>query len=192
MSPIIAPELARQHFHAMETGDMHAAASVVHPEHINHMAGDHPPASSHAGLAGFAATSAWLRLAFSELHFELVDLLHDDERTIAHVIMSGTQTGPFVLFPPGAKPVSFPQTGRSFAARQCHLFRRADGLHLDHTAVRDDLGMMQQLGHLPPSPAVAFHMARWNLSGGHRRATQRAINVTEAAASAWTSNTRST
>ena len=185
MSLITAPgQLARQHFTAMETGDAAGARAAIHPEHVNHEAPDHPPASAVPGVPGFLATSAWLRSAFSDLHFEIIELVADEDRTIAHVTMSGRQTGPFVLFPPDGRPVAFPPTGAPFAVRQCHIFTRRDGLHGTHAAVRDDLGMMTQLGHLPPSPGAAARMARWHLSGGSRRAIRQAIAIAGTAAAA--------
>ncbi len=87
-----------------------------------------------------------------------------------------------MVFPPAATPLAFPPTGRSFAVRQCHVFRFRDGLCAEHIAVRDDLGMMTQLGHLPPGPAVMARMARWNLSGSGRRAIDQAFAVAAAAA----------
>lgn len=183
MSLIIsALELAQRHFMAMETGDESLATTAIHAEHVNHEAPDHPPASAQPGLPGFLATSAWLRLAFSDLHFEIVELVADDLCTIAHVTMSGRQTGPFVVFPLGGSPVAFPPTGKRFAVRQCHIFHRDDGLHVDHAAVRDDLGMMTQLGHLPPSPRGLARMAWWNASGRSRKAVAHAVEVARIAA----------
>jgi ketosteroid isomerase-like protein len=179
MSP---EELVRQHFDALATGSLDAARSCIHPGNVNHMAADEPPACAQPGPAGFLATSAWLRMAFSPLTFEVIELAGDAERTITHVWMRGRQTGPFVVFPHGSKPVAFPPTGREFAVRHCHVFRLRDGLHGEHIAVRDDLGMMTQLGHLPPSPAVAARMARWAVSGRSRRAIAQAVAVSAAAA----------
>lgn len=185
MSLITDPAvLALRHFTAMETGDPGAARAAIHPQHINHEAPDHPPACALAGLAGFLATSAWLRSAFSDLRFEILDLAADEDCTIAHVTMSGRQTGPFVVFPPGRRPVAFPPTHRKFAVRQCHIFSTRDGLHVAHAAVRDDLGMLTQLGHLPPSPTAAARMVRWRLTGGARRAIRQAIAIAETAAAA--------
>ena len=96
-------------------------------------------------------------------------MVSDGHRTIAHVTMTGRQHGPFVVFPPQQSAVAFP-TGKPFAARQCHMFTIRDGQHGDHTAVRDDLAMMTQLGHhhrarqppsgWPGSPSPADATAR--------------------------------
>ncbi len=175
-------ELALTHLRAMTSGDAVLAAQAIHPEHVNHMAADHPPASALPGLPGFLATSAWLRFAFNDLAFEVIDLISNDSRTIAHVTMTGRQQGPFVVFPPGQSAVAFPPTGRPFAARQCHLFTIRDGQHGDHSAVRDDLTMMTQLGHLPPSPAAAARMARFALTGARNRAVHDARRIAQQAA----------
>jgi hypothetical protein len=56
--------------------------------------------------------------------------------------MSGTHEGGL---PPG-----LPATHKPFAVKHVHLIRFAqDGRAVEHTAVRDDLGMVMQLGLLP-------------------------------------------
>lgn len=179
-------DLAMTHLRAMADGDVEAARACLHPDHLNHMAVDEPPAAAQHGVPGFMATSAWLRSAFSDLAFDLIEGSSDEHATFAHVWMRGRQTGPFVVFPPGGAPVSFPATGREFAVRQAHVFRLRDGLHAEHSAVRDDLGMMTQLGHLPPSPASIARMARWNISGGARKSVASVVASAEGAATAAT------
>jgi hypothetical protein len=54
----------------------------------------------------------------------------------------------------------FPPTRKTFAATQSHWFRMKDDRIVEHWANRDDLGMSQQLGWVPPSPAYLLRMAR--------------------------------
>jgi predicted ester cyclase len=176
-------ELVMLHLDGIATGDASMGRRCLHREEVNHMAFEEPPACAAPGLPGFLATSAWLRSAFADLSFELIEMADHPDHSIAHVWMRGRQTGPFVTFPPGQRPVSFPPTGRPFEVRQTHIFRFRDGLHGQHIAVRDDLTMMMQLGHLPPGPAVALRMARWNLTGGARRSVADALEITSRAAS---------
>ena len=179
----VTPEdIALAHLRAMGSGDLALAVEVIHPEHVNHMAADHPTASALPGVPGFMATSAWLRFAFTDLRFEVIDVVSDGHRTIAHVIMSGRQTGPFVLFPPGVPAVAFAPTGKTFAARQAHIFTIRDGQHTEHRAVRDDLAMMTQLGHLPPSLTGAARMARFALTGARNHAVRDAQSIAQQAA----------
>lgn len=179
MSP---EELALLHFDAVANGNADSAHRVIHAGHVNHMAVEEPPACRLPGVPGLMATSAWLRSAFTGLRFDVIEMVTAGDRTIAHVWMRGAQTGPFVIFPKEGKPVAFPPARREFAVRQCHVFRLRDGLHAEHIAVRDDLGMMTQLGHLPPSPAAGARMARWALSGQAKRAIAAAIALSNTAA----------
>ena len=181
MSP---EELVSTLFAALENDDATLATASVHPAHVNHMAADEPPACAQPGVPGFMATSAWLHSAFGGLRFELIEMAAAGDRAIAHVWMRGKQAAPFVIFPPDGRPVAFPPTGREFAVRHCHVFRFRDGLASEHIAVRDDLGMMTQLGHLPPGPAALARMARFQLSGQARRAVASAVKIAERGAAA--------
>lgn len=180
----VADRLARDHLTAIATGDMELARHCLAAGYINHMATEEPPACAEPGVPGLLATSAWLRLAFSDLSFEVLHLVSSDAMTVAHVRMTGRQDGPFVVFPVGQPPVAFPPTGRAVSVRQCHLFTVRGDRHVEHVAVRDDLGMMTQLGHLPPSPSAAFRLARWHITGAARRAVRTAVDTSAAAAAA--------
>jgi predicted ester cyclase len=46
--------------------------------------------------------------------------------------------------------IGVPPTGRSFEALHMHMFRVVDGLIQEHWGGRDDIGMMRQLGLIPP------------------------------------------
>jgi predicted ester cyclase len=178
-----AAHTVMEHLRGVATGDVELAGRVLHPANVNHMAADEPPACARPGLPGLMATSAWLRLAFTDLTFELIECTADDGKVMAHVWMRGRQTGPFVVFPPGARPVAFPPTGRTFAVRHGHIFHLRDGRFAEHIAVRDDLGMMTQLGHLPPPHGIG-RMMRWRISGEHSRAVRRAVQIAQEAADA--------
>lgn len=186
-SPVNPPgtdprELVRLHFRALETGDPVLTRRLVAPEHVNWMAADEPPACALRGPAGFLATGAWLRGAFAELAWEEVATHVDGDWVAARVRMRGVHRGPFVVFPPGGKPEVFPPTGRAIAVAQAHFFRMRERLSIEHVAVRDDLGMMTQLGFLPPGPGVALRLAFFHLSGRARRAVAEVVEQAAQAA----------
>jgi predicted ester cyclase len=83
-----------------------------------------------------------LRHSFSDLRFELQEVAVDGDTVIAASTMSGRHTGTFQRLAP---------TGRRFAQRQVHIFHSADGQITSHRAVRDDLGLLFQLGWQPNS-----------------------------------------
>ena len=157
-------------FTVVTHGDPQLAVRCIHPEFVNEESVNEPPACSTPGPAGLAATGAWLRSTYSDLDYEVREIVHDGDHAMAQAVMSGRQTGPFVVFPHGARPVALPPTGRAFAVKHAHNVRFGDGLIVWHSAVRDDLGMMTQLGHLPPTLGVLARVARWNLSGSAHRA----------------------
>ncbi len=87
----------------------------------------------------------WLRNAFSDLHFEIEEIIAADDKVVARTRMSGRHTGEFMGFQP---------SGRTFSTEQMHIFRIAHNRLAEHRAVRDDLGMMLQLGLLVRAPAT--------------------------------------
>jgi predicted ester cyclase len=118
------------------------AMRLVHPDFVNNEAAT----DRRHGPEGVAASSEWLRSCFGDLRYEIHQIFVDGDMTAAYVTMSGTHEGGL---PPGV-----PATHKPFAVKHVHLFRFADdGRAIEHSAVRDDLGMLMQLGLLPPSPS---------------------------------------
>jgi len=105
------------------------------------------------------ATAQWLRSAFSDLTWQVHDVVHADDLVVVHATMSGRQTGPFLAYGSDAEiKVAFPPRGRPFAITQTHWFRMRDGKVAEHWANRDDLGMGEQLGWTPPTPVYLARM----------------------------------
>ena len=144
MKPInVNKELVRRNFEILNTGDVEAADENISPEFFNHEAKDEPPECQLPGPEGFKGTVRWLRRAFPDLHFEERDTIAEGDRVVSYVVMSGTHQGELE----GMLPF---RTGRKFSVRQAHFFRVGDdGKIAEHWALRDDLGMMQQLGVIP-------------------------------------------
>ena len=87
------------------------------------------------------ATSRWLSETFSDLRFGHHEVVAEDERVVVVATMTGTHTGTVQGIPP---------TRKRFQQRQFHLFRMRAGQIVEHLALRDDLGLLRQLGVLPP------------------------------------------
>jgi predicted ester cyclase len=144
---MVDAETIRENLEALMTrvlvaGEIELAERLVHPDFVNNEAAP----ERRNGPQGMAATSEWLRSCFGDLNYEVHRLLVDGDMAAAYVTMHGTHEGGL---PPGV-----PATHKPFAVKQMHLFRFApDGRVLEHSAVRDDLGMIMQLGLLPPPPS---------------------------------------
>jgi predicted ester cyclase len=78
-----------------------------------------------------------LRTAFPDLHFTIEELIAEGDVVAGRLTMSGTHEGPLMGMPP---------TGRSVQQAHMHFVRFRDGKAVEHWGVRDDLGMMQQMG----------------------------------------------
>ncbi|MBV9922315.1 MAG: ester cyclase [Pseudonocardia sp.] len=161
-----AERLVREQFRIIETGDLARAAGNVTADFLNHRSAHEPLAARGRGPAALAATTTWLRRAFSEIRFEVHDITVVDDLAIAWVTLHAVASGPFVVHdaPDGRVTQVFPPTGRPFATRQVHWFRIAEGAIAEHDAVRDDLGMAGQAGWLPPRPGYLLRM----LAARHR------------------------
>ena len=81
---------------------------------------------------------------FPDHRFDIDDAAADGETVAVRGTMTGTHEGELM----GLSP-----TGRCVAAQQSHWFRIEDGKVAEHWAVRDDLGMLQQLGVMPSDPS---------------------------------------
>lgn len=95
------------------------------------------------GPVGFLATSRWQRNAFSNLRFEHHEILIEGSTVIAVAIMMGEHTGIFTGIEATGKPINH---------KHVHIFDAVDGQITHHGAVRDDLGLLLQLGWRPSNP----------------------------------------
>jgi predicted ester cyclase len=87
------------------------------------------------------------RQAFPDLTFQIDSLVGEGDMIMCEVSLSGTHLGSFPMIPPLQGPTLAPN-GRKFTVKHIHRFRLKDAKIVEHFAVRDDLGMFQQLGHL--------------------------------------------
>jgi predicted ester cyclase len=115
-----------------------AADRLLAANFVNHEAA----AERSPGPQGAKETAAWLHATFSDLRFDIEDVISDGASVVVRLTMSGRHTGAAGPF------ADMPVTGRPFRSRQIHIWRVSDGKITDHWAVRDDLGWMTQLGLL--------------------------------------------
>jgi predicted ester cyclase len=119
-------------------GDLSVADELVSAEFINHEA----PPGRDRGPESMRGLAAMLRTAFPDLHFEIEELVAEGDIVAGRLRMSGTHEGPLMGTPP---------TRRSVHQDHMHFVRFRDGKAVEHWGVRDDLGMMRQLGLIPES-----------------------------------------
>ena len=134
-------QVALEAFRVIETGDSVTADRIIAPDFINRETDDDPnrPDRRLRGPAGLIATSRWLSETFSDFRFDLHEVVAEDERVVVVATMTGTHVGTVHGIPP---------THKRFQQRQFHLYRMRAGQIVEHMALRDDLGLLQQLGVL--------------------------------------------
>ena len=162
--------VAQQIFRVLETGDPRLAVETAAHTFHNREAAVAPAAASLPGPAGLLASSAWMRSAFSDLHFEFTDSAMHDGRVWLRLRMQGVHTGAFVQYRNGALAQAVAPAGKRIDFEQIHLLRVVDGKVTDHEAVRDDITMLGQLGVFPPTPAGGLTMLAWTITGKAKRA----------------------
>jgi ribosomal protein S18 acetylase RimI-like enzyme/predicted ester cyclase len=152
MTPDEIRALIRRLVDAHNRHDPEAATACFTPDITNH--------GRPAGRDGMAAIYRSLYQAFPDFHFEIEQLLIDGAWATAVYRMTGTHTGTPELPVLGGLLVDVPPTGQRVEVLNIHVYRLEGGLIAEHRAVRDDLGMMQQLGLLPTTPHPAGDISR--------------------------------
>lgn len=109
------------------------------PDIVNHAAA---PERRH-GIDGIKDVIGFSRRAQPDQEWVSRTMIAEGDLVVVHGIREGTwQAEHFRGIPTPA--------GRRVAVELVHIFRLVGGKIVEHWAVRDDLGMMQQLGALPP------------------------------------------
>ena len=114
--------------------DLAVLDDVIADDYVNHAALPGTP----PGRRGQAELMQRLWSAFPDGRFEIEQLALDGDVVICVGTMSGTHEGELLGVPGSGKRVQW---------RMCHLVRvDADGRAVEHRAIRDDLGLMRQMG----------------------------------------------
>lgn len=116
-----------------------AAAAFYAADAMNH--------GRTVGREGMRKVFEALFAIFPDFHYRIEEATADAERVVLKVTMTGTHRGEPPLpeiFNGMLKGVT--PTGKQVTVLQFHSFRIRDGLVSEHAAVRDDLGMVLQLG----------------------------------------------
>lgn len=113
------------------------ADELLTPDSLNH---DDPHGVGHVGPESLKQAVQMLCAAFPDLRITIEDVIAEGDKVFLRTTSSGTHQGAFL----GIQP-----TGKRFTQQQMHLIRVVDGKVTEHWHVRDDLGMMQQLGVIP-------------------------------------------
>ena len=136
MSPDANKTVVRRLYEEVfEDGRLELADELVDPD-----ARDTGDELDRRGPARVREVATMLRAAFPDQHWDIKSLVAEGDTVVMRSTHSGTHQGPFMGLPP---------TGRAFRdVDHAYFFELRDGKITSYHAIRDDLGMLRQLGVL--------------------------------------------
>jgi steroid delta-isomerase-like uncharacterized protein len=132
---------ARMPLEVFGQGRTEVIDEVLAPDFIDH--GTVPPGMP-PGPEGVKAFVAVVRNAFPDLTITIDHAIAEDDFVALHITASATMKGEFAGMPPSGKHATW---------EAVHISRFVNGRVAEHWVVQDQLGMLQQLGFVPTSPA---------------------------------------
>lgn len=114
--------------------------SLVHPEVANHQ----PGRDVETGFDSFRQALDGVMGAVPDSTWTTVRLIAEGDVVVCHNTWSGTCGGNVF------RRVPTPE-GERFSVEHVHVYRLSNGRIAEHWAMRDDLGMMLQLGAVSPT-----------------------------------------
>ncbi|HZD36722.1 MAG TPA: ester cyclase [Nitrososphaeraceae archaeon] len=133
--------MIRQYFELHSQKDLQKIEKLWPPNHRFYFSG--MPPMDWNGHKQFLTA---LFNAFPDIHFAIEDILAEDNKVAFRLAVTGTHKGEFQGIPPTGKKISFGGTG---------IGTIIDGKLEENRAHADIMGLMQQLGAVPPAPAKA-------------------------------------
>jgi steroid delta-isomerase-like uncharacterized protein len=118
-------------------GNLAVADEIIAPDYVRHDPGDPFPAH---GPEDVKRIVIMLRTMLPDFRIEVEDIVAEGDSVVSRYTATATDTRGYMGMPPTGKPI------RTAAIQ---IFRFADGKIVESWAVRDDLGTLRQLGHLP-------------------------------------------
>jgi steroid delta-isomerase-like uncharacterized protein len=131
-------ELIRRHYEKLLAGDWQSAAEDYAEDAANF--------GRPVGREGFRRVFEDIYGTFPDWRMEIVDMAADADAVIVRCRVSGTHNGVGRLPLNGGKLVGVDPSHNRFEVQHVHWHKLRDGQIVDHYAVRDDLGMLTQLG----------------------------------------------
>ncbi|MBU1049382.1 ester cyclase [Candidatus Bipolaricaulota bacterium] len=137
-------------------GDLEAVGDFIAPEFLFHdisLVGDLP------GVMGYTMFAAGSLAAFPDTHFAIEDVVASDDMIALRVLRTGTHLGDLNGIPP---------TGVSVNERAIVIYRMSDGKIAEGWMQYDALGLLVQLGLIPPMGPPLFAWDAGGTSSGDR------------------------
>ena len=138
----LAEKLARGVLDAMNAGDIAAVGPLVAEDFVDHGA----PPRAPPGRAGCLEILGYVTRAL-RIRYELHDVVAAGDKVAIRATAYGVNE---------IDTLGFAPTGKPYAMHTMHRYREAGGLLVEHWGIRDELGVLWQVGALPSPRPVGF------------------------------------
>jgi steroid delta-isomerase-like uncharacterized protein len=125
----------------INTGSEKLAEELISPDAVFHVPGRPEPLR---GPAGYLAVIGMMRGGFPDIQWTLEEMIAEDDKVAARFTMRGTHQGSFFGVPP---------TGKTIAVQAMNFYRLSGGQFIEERGQPDLLGLLQQIGAVPPPGA---------------------------------------
>ncbi|NTW01686.1 MAG: ester cyclase [Oscillochloris sp.] len=144
MTPEQNNKIATRFFEAVwNRGDFSALDEYVAPDAIDHSTVGGKD-KAERGSASFRQIVGMFRNAMPDIKLTIDDMIYVGDKVVHRWHLTGTDKGGVMGMPPSNKSLTFSGTT---------IVRMADGKIVERWANVDELGLLQQLGVVPPPPA---------------------------------------
>jgi predicted ester cyclase/heme-degrading monooxygenase HmoA len=128
--------IVRRMLDSIRSGDVAVVDEIISPNWVNH----DPSLPPFRGREGARQLINLFSSAFSDLHFDIEDMVVEGDKIACRFRFGGINTGSFQGMPPTGKKAEVTATG---------IFRIVDGKLADNWVNLDALSLLQQLGAVP-------------------------------------------
>ena len=144
LSPEANNAVAEKFFDSVwNKGDFSVLDTLISPDAIDHSTVGGVD-KKEKGSASFRAIVGMFRAAMpDDIHLTIDDEIYAGDKVVHRWHITGTDTGGVMGMPPSGKELTF--TGTT-------IVRMEDGVIVERWANVDELGLLQQLGVVPPPP----------------------------------------
>jgi len=123
----------------INTASEKLAVELISPDAIFHVPGRAEPMR---GPGGYLAIIGMMRGGFPDIQWTLEEMISEGDKVAARFTMRGTHRGTFFGVPP---------TGKSIAVQAMNFYRLSGGQFVEERGQPDLLGLLQQIGAVPPA-----------------------------------------
>lgn len=135
-------KMAREVLEAITDDRLDRIRDLVTEDFVDHGA----PPWAPSGREAYVRLLQWLKDKL-QVRYEVHETVADGDLVALRATVHGVDDGGHMGFAPSGKP---------YAMNTMHMYRSAGGLLAEHWGVRDELGVLWQVGALPTPAPVAF------------------------------------